>query len=79
MREAGRNPGRKAVGTMKDFYSKENREAAVAQLMGDHAAYVAEQARLSSLRDAGLASIRAATPPEELAQDDLYKARPDMF
>jgi hypothetical protein len=34
---------------MKDFYSKQNRKAAVAQIMADHAEYIKEQQRLHAL------------------------------
>jgi hypothetical protein len=73
------NPNMKGGKNMKDFYAMKNRDAAVDQIMADHAAYIAEQARLSAMRVAGLASIRSATSPEDLAQDELYKAEPWRF
>lgn len=42
--------------------------------MADHAAYVANQTRLDALRAAGMSAIRAATTPEDLERDDLYKS-----
>ncbi|HPS80249.1 MAG TPA: hypothetical protein PLP25_00135 [Candidatus Limiplasma sp.] len=64
---------------MKDFYSKQNRKAAVAQIMADHAAYVEEQKRLHTLQAAYQSGYRAGQPAEDRERDDLYKAEPWRF
>jgi len=64
---------------MKDFYAKQNRKAAVAQIMADHAAYVDEQNRVRDLQAAYQAGYRAGQPAEERERDDLYKAEPWRF
>jgi len=64
---------------MDNFYAKKNRKKAVAMLMADHAAYVAEQKKIHERQAAYAAGIRAATPAQDLERDDLYRSEPWRF